>query len=131
MEKLIEQIKLKAAACGDSTKEKRARKGAYIDCLVMIKEALHKPVVMQAEVSAFVEHLSDNYGIEISDMITQDYLKYRAVGAAVGQRSAGQNGSGGLYCVSSDSLVYGKSCDKWCGDKNCWRGEAPSEGVLH
>ena len=52
-------------------------------------------------------------------------------GAAVGQRSVGQNGSGGLYCVSSDALVYGKPCDKWCGDKNCWRGEVPSEGVLH
>lgn len=46
-------------------------------------------------------------------------------------RADGQSGSGGLYCVSSDSLVHGKSCDKWCGDKNCWRGEAPSEGVLH
>jgi hypothetical protein len=26
-----------------------------------------------------------------------------------------------LYCVSSDSLVYGKSCEKWCGDENCLR----------
>lgn len=42
MEKLIEQIRLKADACGDATKEQRARKGAYVDCLVMMKEALHK-----------------------------------------------------------------------------------------
>ena len=40
MEKVIEQIRLKADACGDSTKEQRARKGAYVDCLVLLKEAL-------------------------------------------------------------------------------------------
>ena len=39
MEKLIEQIKLKADSCSNSTKETRARKGAYVDCLVMAKEA--------------------------------------------------------------------------------------------
>lgn len=24
-----------------------------------------------------------------------------------------------FYCVSSDSLVHGISCEKWCGDENC------------
>lgn len=24
-----------------------------------------------------------------------------------------------FYCVSSNSLVYGKPCEKWCGDENC------------
>jgi hypothetical protein len=24
-----------------------------------------------------------------------------------------------FYCVSSDALVYGKPCEKWCGDENC------------
>ena len=24
-----------------------------------------------------------------------------------------------FYCVSSDALVYGKPCEKWCGDPNC------------
>ena len=24
-----------------------------------------------------------------------------------------------FYCVSSNALVYGKSCEKWCGDENC------------
>jgi hypothetical protein len=28
-----------------------------------------------------------------------------------------------LYCVSSDSLVHGKSCEKFCGDNNCLRVE--------
>lgn len=42
MEKVIEQIRLKADACGDVTKEQRARKGAYIDCLVLLKEALRQ-----------------------------------------------------------------------------------------
>jgi hypothetical protein len=40
MEKLLAELKLKAANCGDSTKESRARKGAYVDCIMMIKEAL-------------------------------------------------------------------------------------------
>lgn len=24
-----------------------------------------------------------------------------------------------FYCVSSDALVYGKPCKKWCGDEHC------------
>lgn len=24
-----------------------------------------------------------------------------------------------FYCVSSDSLVHGKSCEKWCGNPYC------------
>jgi len=24
-----------------------------------------------------------------------------------------------FYCVSSDALVYGNQCEKWCGDENC------------
>lgn len=24
-----------------------------------------------------------------------------------------------FYCVSSDSLVHGKSCEKWCGNHHC------------
>jgi hypothetical protein len=24
-----------------------------------------------------------------------------------------------FYCVSSDSLVHGKPCKEWCGDKHC------------
>lgn len=24
-----------------------------------------------------------------------------------------------FYCVSSNALVYGKPCEKWCGDENC------------
>jgi len=50
MKKVIEQIRLKADACGDVTKEQRARKGAYIDCLVLLKEALRQcNVVRQSE----------------------------------------------------------------------------------
>ena len=39
MKELIEQIKLKADSWDNSTKETRARKGAYVDCLMMVKEA--------------------------------------------------------------------------------------------
>lgn len=52
-----------------------------------------------------------------------------ARGAAVGNSAAGQSGSGGMYCVSSDALVYGKPCKEWCGDENCWRGGS-AKGAL-
>lgn len=39
MKQLIEQIKIKVDCLDDRTKESRARKGAYVDCLCMAKEA--------------------------------------------------------------------------------------------
>jgi len=48
MEKLIEQIKLKADSWDNSTKETRARKGAYVDCLMMVKEASKNIVQKEA-----------------------------------------------------------------------------------
>ena len=57
MEKVIEQIRLKADACGDSTKEQKARKGAYVDCLVLLKEALRKHAVS----GSVCEHLHQRW----------------------------------------------------------------------
>jgi hypothetical protein len=37
MEKLLTELRLKADNC-DNTKEGRARKGAYVDCIVMLKQ---------------------------------------------------------------------------------------------
>lgn len=37
MKELIAKLQEKAQACGYKTKEDRARKGAYVDCVVMIK----------------------------------------------------------------------------------------------
>ena len=42
MEELLKQIGQKALDCPTNTKESRARKGAYVDCIMMIKEALRK-----------------------------------------------------------------------------------------
>jgi hypothetical protein len=39
MKELIEQIKLKADSIPTNTKENRRVKGAYVDCLMMAKEA--------------------------------------------------------------------------------------------
>lgn len=39
MTTLIEQIKLKADSIPTNTKENRIAKGAYVDCLIMAKEA--------------------------------------------------------------------------------------------
>jgi hypothetical protein len=44
MDELIKKLQEKAKFCGDSTKEDRARKGAYIDCIVELK-ALRKHAV--------------------------------------------------------------------------------------
>ncbi len=42
MEELLEKLRQKANACGDKTKEDRARKGAYIDCIMEIKALKEK-----------------------------------------------------------------------------------------
>ena len=39
MENIITEIEQKIKICSDSTKESRARKGAYVDCLVMVRKA--------------------------------------------------------------------------------------------
>lgn len=45
MENIIKELEEKAMACSMSNKESRARKGAYVDAIVMMKQALRKPVV--------------------------------------------------------------------------------------
>lgn len=40
IEQLIKKLQEKAKACGDKTKEDRARKGAYVDCVVELKTLL-------------------------------------------------------------------------------------------
>ena len=40
IEELIAKLQEKAQACGYKTKEDRARKGAYVDCIMELKEAL-------------------------------------------------------------------------------------------
>lgn len=37
MKTIIKQLREKIKSLDDSTKENRARKGAYVDCIVMIK----------------------------------------------------------------------------------------------
>jgi len=59
MEKIIEQLKLKAYACGDKTKEDRARKGAYVDCIVMIKESGNLGVARNAVLGDSYERIKE------------------------------------------------------------------------
>lgn len=40
MEKLLKELREKAKNCGTKTKEDRARKGAYVDCILSIKKQL-------------------------------------------------------------------------------------------
>jgi hypothetical protein len=67
MKELIKQIKLKADSIPTNTKENRMVKGAYIDCLMMAKEAsknIVQPAVMPSlpngkRVLAALKELSD------------------------------------------------------------------------
>jgi len=43
LEWIIESIRQKIKLCGDRTMEERARKGAYVDCIVMLKEQMNEP----------------------------------------------------------------------------------------
>ena len=64
MEELIKQIKEKADSIETSTKIDRRVKGAYVDCLVMVKEALSIHDVMQSDYTPdmIAKHLEwDNY----------------------------------------------------------------------
>lgn len=54
MDELIKKLQEKAKACGDKTKEDRARKGAYIDCIIELK-ALRQPVVSGSDRIAYIE----------------------------------------------------------------------------
>lgn len=46
------------------------------------------------------------------DFIADEIVKLFCKPAVVGQSEQ-------FYCVSSNALVYGKPCKKWCGDENC------------
>jgi len=46
-------------------------------------------------------------------------LKY--IPASDSEKGGEKGVCGGMYCVSSESLVNGKPCKEWCGDKHCWR----------
>lgn len=41
MHELIKRIEDKVRNCNDNNKEERARKGAYVDCLVMLKQLVN------------------------------------------------------------------------------------------
>ena len=63
MNEIIERIKEKIKNCETSTQEDRARKGAYVDCIVMIKESGNLPEAVSrnavlADVLAELEKIS-------------------------------------------------------------------------
>ena len=41
MKKLLKALKEKARNCGVNNKENRARKGAYVDCIVQLEAAIN------------------------------------------------------------------------------------------
>jgi hypothetical protein len=57
MKEIIEQIKLKADSIPTNTKENRRVKGAYVDCLMMVKEASKNLVLADVSKSLMVDVL--------------------------------------------------------------------------
>jgi hypothetical protein len=70
MKELIEQIKLKADSIPTNTKENRRAKGAYVDCLMMAKEA-NKNLVL-ADVSGQLKAFAEYFNKEFADFVTID-----------------------------------------------------------
>lgn len=74
MDKLITKLQEKAKACGDKTKEDRARKGAYIDCIVELK-ALRKHAVSNHYT---IQDMIDAYDAGVwnpNDETAKEYMK--------------------------------------------------------
>ena len=59
MKELIEQIKLKADSISTNTKENRRVKGAYVDCLMMVKEASENLVLADVSNSLLLDKDND------------------------------------------------------------------------
>jgi hypothetical protein len=61
MKEIIEQIKLKAESIPTNTKENRRVKGAYVDCLMMVKEASKNLVLadVSGQLKAFAKHWNE------------------------------------------------------------------------
>ena len=86
----------------------------YADEMLQSKQSLDLKLVKIASVR---EHMDAHYRGEISyskavDLINDDANKQLLLHSVVGQSEQ-------FYCVSSDALVYGKPCKKWCGDEHC------------
>lgn len=84
MKELIEQIKLKVDIIPTNTKENRRVKGAYVDCLMMLKEASKNLAL--APVSGSLPPEDDAYqrlddgryylmGVEPADLTVEDALE--------------------------------------------------------
>lgn len=74
MKELIEQIKLKADSIPTNTKENRRVKGAYVDCLMMMKEATKNLVL--ADVMAMLPTAMINR-VEVIDENGRSYVNWK------------------------------------------------------
>lgn len=76
MENIIKQLEEKAMNCSNSNKESRARKGAYVDAIVMMKEALRKPDVSGRSelLLAFANALNEECGFPLNSEGFEEYI---------------------------------------------------------
>ncbi len=72
---IISILKSKIASCSDSTKDSRARKGAYVDCLVMLQEKQVEPKEIQDELWKEAAEYFDKYETEWA--ITENKSKFK------------------------------------------------------
>lgn len=66
-----------------------------------------------------IEKMAEEYAEEQNSAYTNDYYGFIAGFEKALSLFAVSGRSEQFYCVSSSSLVHGKPCEKWCGDKNC------------
>lgn len=76
MENIIKELEQKAMACSMSNKESRARKGAYVDAIVMMKEALRKPAVSGRSelLIAFANELNEAAGFPLNSEGFEEFV---------------------------------------------------------
>ena len=77
MKELLKEIREKAKACGNKTKEDRARKGAYVDCILAIEKqfaisGVSKSLPSDDEIDSLAE---TQFGKELSHL--KDHLNTR------------------------------------------------------
>ena len=85
---IIDLIKSKVDNCSNSTRETRARKGAYVDCLIMLKESIPQPVISEEEIKIIIAREKDSFGnFDARDLIisTLKHLKSKLHGEGEGE----------------------------------------------
>jgi hypothetical protein len=84
METIIKQLREKVKSIDNSTKENRARKGAYVDCIVMIKQIIDYKTYYKLSEQFKVD--LEKYAIE-NDCVNDQYYTALKLLSEISQRA--------------------------------------------